>query len=149
MKLADLTSPGTIPNSQKLRVEMLKAINYVTIVSGVTGGPGSTSHAVALSASLAAAKTEVDKFIRVPVTGVTVTGGASAAKDATVQLTASVAPAGAQNKRVIWTSADADLVSVDANGLCTVLVDTAGAVVITATSVDDPTKSGTATVTGT
>lgn len=149
MKLADLTSPGTIPNSQKLRVELLKAINYVTIVSGVAGGPGSTSHASALSASLAAAKTEVDKFIRVPVTGVTVTGGGSAAKDATVQLTASVAPAGAQDKRVIWTSADADLVSVDANGLCTVLVEAAGAVVITATSVDDPTKSGTATVTGT
>ena len=149
MKLEALVSPGTIPNSQKLRLELVKAINFVTIVSGVDGGPGSTSHASTLSASLAAAKAEVDKFIRVPVTGVTVTGGGSAAEGGTVQLTATVAPAGAQDKRIIWTSADASKVSVDANGLCTVLVAAAGDVVITATSVDNPTKSGTATVTGT
>lgn len=149
MKLEALASPGIIPNSQKLRLELVKAINFITVVSGVEGGPGSTSHASTLSAALAAAKTEVDKFIRVPVTGVTVTGGGSAAEGETVQLTAAIAPAGAQDKRIVWTSADPNSVSVDANGLCTVLVDAAGAVVITATSVDDPTKSGTATVTGT
>lgn len=149
MKLEALASPGTIPNSQKLRLELVKAINFVTVVSSVEGGPGSTSHAATLSAALAAAKTEVDKFIRVPVTGVTVTGGASAAEGETVQLTAAVAPAAAQDKRIVWTSADPTKVSVDANGLCTVLVAAAGAVVITATSVDNPTKSGTATVTGT
>ena len=31
MRLEQLTSPGTIPNSQKLRVELLKAINYVQL----------------------------------------------------------------------------------------------------------------------
>ena len=41
MKLADLTSPGTIPNSQKLRVELLKAINYVQL-EGMKRGHGST-----------------------------------------------------------------------------------------------------------
>ena len=58
MKLADLTSPGTIPNSQKLRVELLKAINYVQL-EGMKRGHGST-HVATLSASLAAAKAAVD-----------------------------------------------------------------------------------------
>ena len=57
MKLADLTSPGTIPNSQKLRVELLKAINYVQL-EGMKRGHGST-HVATLSASLAAAKAAV------------------------------------------------------------------------------------------
>ena len=77
MKLADLTSPGTIPNSQKLRVELLKAINYVQL-EGMKRGHGST-HVTALSASLAAAKAAVDAMAYVPVTGVTVAGAAAVA----------------------------------------------------------------------
>ena len=146
MRLEQLTTPGTIPSGQALRTELLKAINFITLVSRFTG---STSHANQLSQCLADAKAAVDPFIRVPVTGVTVTGGGSTANGGTRQLTATVAPAGAQNKAVTWTSANPAKVSVDANGLCTVLVAGAGAVVITATSQDDPTKSGTATVTGT
>lgn len=146
MRLEQLTTPGIIPNGQKLRVEVLKAINFIALVSRITG---STSHSAQLSQFLADAKTEIDKFIRIAVTGVTVTGGGSTANGGTRQLTATTAPAEAQDTRVIWTSADAAKVSVDENGLCTVLVAAAGAVVITATSVDDPTKSGTATVTGT
>lgn len=146
MRLEQLATPGIIPNGQKLRVEVLKAINFIALVSRTTG---STSHSGQLSTFLAAAKTEIDKFIRVAVTGVTVTGGGSTANGGTRQLTATTAPAGAQDTRVIWTSADPAKVSVDDTGLCTVKVAAAGAVVITATSVDDPTKSGTATVTGT
>lgn len=149
MRLDQLTSPGTIPNSQKLRLEMLKSINFVQVVSSITGGPGSTSHAAQLSAALAAAKTEVDKYIRVPVTTVTVAGGGSTANGGTRQLTATIAPSGAQDKRVTWTSADPTKVTVDANGLCTVIAAAAGAVVITARSVDTPAVTGTATVTGT
>lgn len=143
MKLADLTSPGTVPNSQKLRVELLKAINYVQ-VEGMKRGHGST-HATLLSAALASAKTAVDAMVYVPVTGVTVTGAAAVAVGATLQLTATIAPAGAADYRVVWSSADPTKVTVSDTGLVKRLA--AGTVVVTARSVDDPTKSGTASIT--
>jgi uncharacterized protein YjdB len=143
MKLADLTSPGTIPNSQKLRVELLKAINYVQ-VEGMKRGHGST-HATLLSAALASAKTAVDAMVYVPVTGVTVTGAGAVAVGATLQLGATIAPAGAAGYRVVWSSADPTKVTVSDTGLVKRIA--AGAVVITAKSVDDPTKSGTASIT--
>lgn len=143
MKLADLTSPGTIPNSQKLRVEMLKAINYVQL-EGMKRGHGST-HVATLSASLAAAKAAVDALAYVPVTGVTVTGTGVTAIGATRQLGATIAPAGAAGYRVSWASADPTKVTVSETGLVTRIA--AGAVTITARSVDDPTKAGTASIT--
>ena len=97
MRLEQLTSPGTIPNSQKLRVELLKAINYVQL-EGMKRGHGST-HVATLSASLAAAKAAVDALAYVPVTGVTVAGAGAVAVGATRQLTATPAPAGAADDR--------------------------------------------------
>ena len=143
MRLEQLTSPGTIPNGQKLRVEMLKAINYVQL-EGMKRGHGST-HVATLSASLAAAKAAVDALAYVPVTGVAVTGAAAVAIGATRQLAGTPAPAGAAGYRVVWTSADPTKVTVDATGLVKRIA--AGAVVVTATSVDDPTKAGTASIT--
>ena len=143
MKLEDLTSPGSIPNSQKLRVELLKAINYVQI-EGMKRGHGST-HVATLSASLAAAKAAVDALAYVPVTGVTVTNAGAVVVGATRQLGATIAPAGAAGYRVVWTSADPTKVTVSDTGLVTRLA--AGTVVVTATSVDDPTKAGTASMT--
>ena len=143
MRLEQLTSPGTIPNGQKLRVEMLKAINYVQL-EGMKRGHGST-HVATLSASLAAAKAAVDALAYVAVTGVAVAGAAAVAIGATRQLTGTPAPAGAAGYRVVWTSADPTKVTVDATGLVKRIA--AGAVVITATSVDDPTKFGTASIT--
>ena len=143
MRLEQLTSPGTIPNSQKLRVELLKAINYVQL-EGMKRGHGST-HATLLSAALASAKTAVDAMVYVPVTTVTVTGAAAVAVGATLQLGATIAPAGAAGYRVVWSSADPTKVTVSDTGLVKRLA--AGTVVITAKSVDDPTKSGTASIT--
>lgn len=143
MKLEDLPSPGTIPNSQKLRVELLKAINYVQL-EGMKRGHGST-HVATLIASLNAARTAVGALFYVPVTGVTVTGAAAIAVGATLQLTATVAPAGAAGYRVVWASADPTKVTVSETGLVKRLA--AGAVTITAASVDDPTKAGTASIT--
>lgn len=143
MKLADLTSPGSIPNSQKLRVELLKAINYVQI-EGMKRGHGST-HVTTLSASIAAAKAAVDALAYVPVTGVTVTGAGVVAVGATLQLGVTIAPAGAAGYRVTWSSADPTKVTVSDTGLVRRIA--AGAVVITARSVDDPTKTGTASIT--
>ena len=128
MRLEQLTSPGTIPNSQKLRVELLKAINYVQL-EGMKRGHGST-HVTALSASLAAAKAAVDAMAYVPVTGVTVAGAAAVAVGATLQLTATPAPAGAAGYRVVWSSADPTKVTVSDTGLVTRIA--AGAVVVTA-----------------
>ena len=143
MKLQDLTSPGSIPNAQKLRVELLKSVNYIQL-EGRKRGHGST-HVAALSAALAAAKVAVDAMTYVPVTGVTVTGAGAAAIGATRQLAATIAPAGAAGYRVTWTSADPTKVAVSDTGLVTRIA--AGAVVVTGTSVDDPTKSGTASIT--
>ena len=143
MRLEQLTSPGTIPNSQKLHVELLKAINYVQL-EGMKRGHGST-HATLLSAALASAKTAVDAMVYVPVTGVTVAGAAAVAVGATLQLTATIAPAGAAGYRVVWSSADPTKVTVSDTGLVNRLA--AGAVNITATSVDDPTKFGLASIT--
>ena len=143
MRLEQLTSPGTIPNSQKLRVELLKAINYVQ-VEGMKRGHGS-SHATLLSAALASAKAAVDAMVYVPVTGVTVTGAAAVAVGSTLQLGATLAPAGAAAYRVVWSSADPTKVTVSDTGLVQRIA--AGPVVVTARSVDDPTKSGTASIT--
>ena len=143
MKLADLTSPGTIPNSQKLRVELLKAINYVQ-VEGMKRGHGST-HATLLSVSLAAAKAAVDAMVYVPVTSVAVTGAGAVAVGAALQLGATIAPAGAAGYRVVGSSADPTKVTVSDTGRVTRIA--AGTVVVTARSVDDPTKSGTASIT--
>lgn len=143
MKLEQLASPGILPNSQKLRVETLKAINYVQ-VEGMKRGHGST-HAALLSAFLAASKAAVDALVYVPVTGVTVAGAAAVAVGATLQLTATIAPAGAAGYRVVWSSADPTKVTVSDTGLVKRIA--AGTVVITARSVDDPTKSGTASIT--
>ncbi len=98
-----------------------------------------------LSASLAAAKAAVDALAYVPVTGVTVTGAAAVAIGATLQLTATFAPAGAAGYRVSWSSANPAIATVSETGLVKRIA--AGAVNITATSVDDPTKAGTASIT--
>ena len=143
MRLEQLPSPGTIPNSQKLRVELLKAINYVQL-EGMKRGHGST-HVATLSASLAAAKAAVDALAYVPVTGLTLGGGGVAAIGATRQLTATITPAGAAAYRVWWTSSDPTKVIVSETGLVQRLA--AGAVTITATSGDDPTKAGTVSIT--
>ena len=143
MRLAQLTSPGSIPNSQKLRVELLKAINYVQL-EGMKRGHGST-HVATLSASLAAAKAAVDALVYVPVTGVTVTGANVTAINTTRQLGATIAPAGAAGYRVRWSSADPTKVTVSDTGLVKRIA--AGAVDVTATSVDAPAISGTASIT--
>ncbi|NWB62367.1 phage tail tube protein [Pseudomonas sp. F1002] len=79
------------------------------------------------------------------VTGVTVAPGtASIAVAATRQLTATVAPAGA-NQAVTWTSATPSVATVNSSGLVTGVA--AGTSVITATSVADDTKTSTATIT--
>ena len=88
-----------------------------------------------------------------PVSGVTLdktTLGLAAGKQ-TAQLTATIAPAGASYKDIVWTSSDESVATVDANGLVTPIW--AGTAVITATATngteftsDDKTATCTVTV---
>ena len=88
-----------------------------------------------------------------PVSGVTLdktTLGLAAGKE-TAQLTATIAPAGASYKDIVWTSSDESVATVDANGIVTPVWS--GTAVITATATngteftsDDKTATCTVTV---
>jgi hypothetical protein len=64
--------------------------------------------------------------------------------DDELQLTATVLPAHAQNKNVIWSSSDNSVATVDANGLVTGVSE--GEVIITAVSAANPSASGSAVI---
>lgn len=81
----------------------------------------------------------------VPVTSVSVTPTtASIAVAATRQLTASALPSGA-SQSVTWSSSAPSIATVNSSGLVTGVA--AGSAVITATSVSDPTKTATSSIT--
>lgn len=64
MRIEELPSPGTIPSAQKLRLEALKAINFLVVVS--TNTAGKTDHAAALQAFFTACATEAGKYKPAP-----------------------------------------------------------------------------------
>ena len=143
MRIEALVTPGIIPSGQRLRGEAVKAINYLAVVSDYTG---STGHAGQLAAFFTACAAEAQKYVRVAVTGVTVgPATSSGAVGSTVQLTATIAPAGATGKKVTWTSSNTTVATVDVRGLVTRLK--VGTATITATSQDDATKTGTSAIT--
>lgn len=143
MRIEDLVTPGIIPSGQRLRGEAVKAINYLAVVSDYTG---STGHAAQLATFFTACATEAQKYVRVAVTGVTVgPATSSGAVGSTVQLTATIAPAGATGKKVTWSSSDSTVATVDVRGLVT--RRKVGEATITATSQDDATKTGTSVIT--
>ena len=77
------------------------------------------------------------KTAYVPVTGVVINEVAATIADGTTkQLTATVSPATASVKSVLWTSSDAEVATVDANGLVTAVPAAVGPATITATTVD-------------
>jgi alpha-amylase len=143
MRIEDLVTPGIIPSGKSLRGEAVKAINYLAVVSDYTG---STGHAAQLATFFTACATEAQKYVRVAVTGVTVGPATSTgAVGSTVQLTATIAPAGATGKKVTWSSSDSTVATVDVRGLVKRLK--VGTATITATSQDDSTKTGTSVIT--
>lgn len=143
MRIEALVTPGIIPSGQRLRGEAVKAINYLAVVSDYTG---STGHAAQLATFFTACAAEAQKYVRVAVTGVTVGPATSTgAVGSTVQLTATIAPAGATGKKVTWSSSDNAVATVDVRGLVKRLK--VGTATITATSQDDATKTGTSVIT--
>ncbi len=110
----------------------------VAIVSStglVTGtGPGT---AVITVITAEGSKTDVAliRAANIPVTGVVIdSAAATVGVNNTKKLTATVAPANATNKTVIWSSSDTTIVKVDANGLLT--GKSPGTATITATTQD-------------
>ena len=83
------------------------------------------------------------------VTGVTVSPAtATVSKGQSIQLSAIVATTGFANQAVTWSVESGKKATIDANGLLKIASDaTAEAITITATSVFDNTKTGTATIT--
>nr|WP_275900716.1 Ig-like domain-containing protein [Paenibacillus periandrae] len=82
------------------------------------------------------------------VTGITVTSAGNAVSlntGATLQLTATVAPVGATNSAVTWTSSSTAVATVSSSGLLT--AKTAGTVTVTAKSTDGSNKTGTKVIT--
>lgn len=143
MRIEDLVTPGIIPSGHRLRGEAVKAINYLAVVSDYTG---STGHAAQLATFFTACAAEAQKYVRIAVTGVTLAPATSTgAVGSTVQLTATIAPAGATGKKVTWSSSDSTVATVDVRGLVTRLK--VGEATITATSQDDATKTGTSVIT--
>ena len=143
MRIEALVTPGIIPSGQRLRGEAVKAINYLAVVSDYTG---STGHAAQLATFFTACAAEAQKYVRVAVTGVTVGPATSTgAVGSTVQLTATIAPAGATGKKVTWSSSNSAVATVDVRGLVKRLK--VGTATITATSQDDATKTGTSAIT--
>ena len=143
MRIEALVTPGIIPSGQRLRAEAVKAINYLAVVSDYTG---STGHAAQLATFFTACAAEAQKYVRVAVTGVTVgPATSSGAVGSTVQLTATIAPAGATGKKVTWSSSNDTVATVDVRGLVT--RRKVGTATITATSQDDATKTGTSVIT--
>ena len=143
MRIEDLVTPGIIPSGQRLRAEAVKAINYLAVVSDYTG---STGHAAQLATFFTACAAAAQKYVRVAVTGVTVGPATSTgAVGSTVQLTATIAPAGATGKKVTWSSSNDTVATVDVRGLVT--RRKVGTATITATSQDDATKTGTSVIT--
>lgn len=143
MRIEDLVTPGIIPSGQRLRGEAVKAINYLAVVSDYTG---STGHAAQLATFFTDCATEAQKYVRVALTGVTLAPATSTgAVGSTVQLTATIAPAGATGKKVTWSSSDSTVATVDVRGLVNRLK--VGTATITATSQDDATKTGTSVIT--
>ena len=144
MRIEALVTPGIIPSGQRLRAEAVKAINYLAVVSDYTG---STGHAAQLATFFTACAAEAQKYVRVAVTGVHLgpATGAMGAVGSTVQLTATIAPAGATGKKVTWSSSNSAVATVDVRGLVKRLK--VGTATITATSQDDATKTGTSAIT--
>lgn len=79
------------------------------------------------------------------VTAVTVSGGGAVPVGGSKQLTVTVTASGFCSRAVTWSSSDTTKVTVDARGIVTRLAS--GTVTITATSVDDSSITGTASIT--
>lgn len=113
-------------------------VDQTGLVTGVKAGTAKISFTTTDGAKVAVADVTV-AAASVAVSSVAVAPTSpTAAVGATVQLTANVSPAGATDKTGVWSTADATIATVDANGLVTGVKT--GTVAITFTTTDGSKK---------
>ena len=73
----------------------------------------------------------------IPIQEIIVKDALVSQNDKQVQMSVTIIPENATNKKLIWTSSNPDIVSIDENGLVTILKGIVGKYTITATSAND------------
>lgn len=132
--------------SSDTSVATVTVTDYTITITGVNTGTAEVTVTGTKSGFITATKKFTVTVTYTAVSGVSLNvKTAHLAQNDTLQLTATVLPAGATNKNVTWTSGDESVATVSNTGLVTVVADT-GTAVITATSVDNNTKKATATI---
>ena len=150
------TGSGKITGTTTAMEYSVDGTTWTACAAAETAVPANATYKVRLAgvvdgttAKMASPETSVTVGAYVPtlVTGIAITGGSSiTTKGGTLQLTADVTPASADNKAVTWSSSDANIATVDASaGLVTAKAN--GSVTITATAQDGSGVTGTASIT--
>ena len=139
------SSSNSDSNNGNLLPEYIKA--GITL-GGVTGTLESldTSDATATAEDILWGKTAYVKGKKVigtyknnyiPIQEIIVKDASVSQNDKQVQMSVTIIPENATNKKLIWTSSNPDIVSIDENGLVTILKGIVGKYTITATSAND------------
>ncbi|HJT74144.1 MAG TPA: Ig-like domain-containing protein, partial [Chitinophaga sp.] len=139
------TTPANATNRNLVYKSSNSDIATVDLNGVVTGKSAGTVTITATSAESGFTATKTYTVIYVPVTSLTLdSASANVFVGSTVQLNASISPAKASNKGVVWTSSDTLLAKVSGNGIITGIKE--GDVIIKATSADNPAISAQANV---
>ncbi|MBO9733072.1 MAG: Ig-like domain-containing protein [Chitinophaga sp.] len=139
------TTPANATNRNLIYSSSNDSIASVDLNGIVTGKRAGTVIITAKSAERGFIATKTYNVIYIPVTGITLdTTSANVFVGYTLQLNATVKPAKASNKGVIWTSSDTTLATVSGSGFVSGLKQ--GDVVIKATSADNPAISAQANI---
>lgn len=139
------TTPANATNRNLVYKSSNNAIATVDLNGVVTGKAAGTVTITATSAESSFTATKTYTVIYVPVTSLTLDSTvANVFVGSTFQLNATINPAKASNKGVVWTSSDTTVVKVSNNG--TISGVKQGDVIVTATSADNPAIAATANI---
>ncbi|WP_343306759.1 Ig-like domain-containing protein [Chitinophaga niabensis] len=132
------TTPVNATNRNLVYTSSNQAVATVDLNGVVTGRSAGTVTITATSVESGFTATKNYNVIYIPVTSLTLdSSSANVFVGSTIQLNATIAPAKASNKGVIWTSSDTLLAKVSSNGTITGIKQ--GDVIIKATSADNAT----------
>lgn len=147
MPTATVTKDGSAPGDVTATVDTNTKAVAVTTAAGAD--PGVYTLTVSAASTGGTEKTDnVDFTVTAPVEGVSLDKTTLDMKaGGKVTLVATVAPADATNKKVVWSSDRPEVASVSQSGEVTAVKADANPVTITATADSDGTKKGTCTVT--
>jgi uncharacterized protein YjdB len=131
------TTPANATNRNLVYKSSNNAIATVDLNGVVTGKAAGTVTITATAAESGFTATKTYTVIYIPVTSLTLDStSANVFVGATIQLNATITPAKASNKLVVWTSSDTTVAKVSDNG--TISGITQGDVIVKATSADNP-----------